>query len=110
MQQRRTSDELRIQRFSSVGVGQRNLTRAKRYKIPIKLIDRAPTRPKSFFVSQQFLIKLRDMNGKIYQFEDYLLDLGEQRLQKNGEEISLPPRVFDVLSVLVKKFLRTRWI
>lgn len=43
------------------------------------------------------------MNGKIYQFDDYLLDLTEQRLQKNGESISLPPKVFEVLAVLVRE-------
>jgi DNA-binding winged helix-turn-helix (wHTH) protein/TolB-like protein len=43
------------------------------------------------------------MNGKIYQFEDYLLDVSEQRLQKNGEDISLPPKVFEVLTALVKR-------
>jgi DNA-binding winged helix-turn-helix (wHTH) protein/TolB-like protein/Flp pilus assembly protein TadD len=43
------------------------------------------------------------MQGKIYQFEDYLLDVSEQRLQKNGEAISLPPKVFEVLAVLVER-------
>jgi DNA-binding winged helix-turn-helix (wHTH) protein/TolB-like protein/Flp pilus assembly protein TadD len=43
------------------------------------------------------------MKGKIYQFEDYLLDVSEQRLQKNGQDISLPPKVFGVLSVLVDR-------
>lgn len=43
------------------------------------------------------------MNGKIYQFEDYLLDVSEQRLQKDGINISLPPKVFDVLAALIKR-------
>jgi len=43
------------------------------------------------------------MDGKIYQFEDYLLDVSEQRLQKNGENISLPPKVFEVLTALIKR-------
>lgn len=43
------------------------------------------------------------MGGKIYQFEDYLLDVSEQRLQKDGINISLPPKVFDVLAALVKR-------
>lgn len=42
------------------------------------------------------------MNGIIYEFGDYLLDVGEQRLQKSGENVSLPPKVFEVLTVLVK--------
>ena len=43
------------------------------------------------------------MQGKIYQFEDYLLDVSEQRLQKNGESILLPPKVFEVLTALIKR-------
>ncbi len=43
------------------------------------------------------------MDGKIYQFEDYLLDVSEQRLQKNGTDISLPPKVFEVLTALIKR-------
>lgn len=42
------------------------------------------------------------MDGAVYQFDDYVLDVGEQRLRKNGRDISLPPRVFDVLKVLVE--------
>lgn len=42
------------------------------------------------------------MDKKIYEFQDYLLDVGEQRLQKNGEDISLPPKVFEVLRVLIE--------
>lgn len=43
------------------------------------------------------------MKGKIYRFKDYLLDVSEQRLQKNGEDVSLPPRVFETLAVLVER-------
>ncbi len=43
------------------------------------------------------------MRGKIYQFGEYLLDPSEQRLQKNEELISLPPKVFEVLTVLVER-------
>lgn len=43
------------------------------------------------------------MEGKIYQFEDYLLDVSEQRLQKDGKDISLPPKVFEVLTALIKR-------
>lgn len=43
------------------------------------------------------------MHGKIYQFEDYLLDVSEQRLQKNGADIPLPPKVFEVLIALIKR-------
>lgn len=43
------------------------------------------------------------MNGKIYQFEDYVLDVSEQRLQKDGKDISLPPKVFEVLTALMKR-------
>ena|GEM_PF-1615138 len=43
------------------------------------------------------------MRGKIYQFEEYLLDPSEQRLQKNGEDVSLPPKAFEALTVLVER-------
>jgi DNA-binding winged helix-turn-helix (wHTH) protein/Tfp pilus assembly protein PilF/TolB-like protein len=43
------------------------------------------------------------MNGKVYQFEDYLLDVSEHRILKNDEEIVLPPKVFDVLTALVQR-------
>ena len=43
------------------------------------------------------------MQGKIYQFEDYLLDVSEQRLQKNGADIQLTPKVFGVLTVLLDR-------
>ncbi len=42
------------------------------------------------------------MNGKIYEFEDYLLDVGEQRLQRDREDIRLPQKVFPALFVLVR--------
>ena len=42
------------------------------------------------------------MNGQIEEFEGFTLDIAEQRLLKNGEEISLSPKVFQVLSLLVK--------
>lgn len=43
------------------------------------------------------------MQGKIYGFEGFLLDEAEQRLQKDGVEIQLPPRIFDVLRILVAR-------
>lgn len=43
------------------------------------------------------------MDGTVYEFGDYVLDVGEQRLRKDGQDISLPPRVFDVLKVLVER-------
>ena len=43
------------------------------------------------------------MDGKIYQFEDYLLDVSEHRLQKDGKDIPLPPKVFEVLRVLIER-------
>src|SRR5689334_5572020 len=41
------------------------------------------------------------MSGRIYKFGDYLLDPSQLRLQKNGDDISLPPKVFEVLTLLV---------
>lgn len=43
------------------------------------------------------------MSGRIYRFGDYLLDPSQLRLQKNGEDISLPPKVFEVLTLLVER-------
>ena len=43
------------------------------------------------------------MQGKIYEFEGFLLDEAEHRLQKDGVEIPLPPRIFDVLRILVAR-------
>jgi len=43
------------------------------------------------------------MRGNIYAFEGFLLDEAEQRLQKDGVEIQLPPRIFDVLRILVAR-------
>ncbi len=42
------------------------------------------------------------MGPKIFQFDDYVLDVAEQRLQKKGEDIQLSPKVFEVLSKLVE--------
>jgi DNA-binding winged helix-turn-helix (wHTH) protein/TolB-like protein len=43
------------------------------------------------------------MQGKIYEFEGFLLDEAQQRLQKDGVDIQLPPRIFDVLRFLVAR-------
>lgn len=38
-----------------------------------------------------------------YQFREFRLDVAERTLLKHGESISLTPKVFDLLTVLVKK-------
>ncbi len=42
------------------------------------------------------------MARTIFEFNGYLLDSGEQRFQKDGIDIQLPPRVFAVLEALVE--------
>ncbi len=42
------------------------------------------------------------MARTIFQFSGYLLDSGEQRFQKDGVDLLLPPRVFAVLQVLLE--------
>lgn len=43
------------------------------------------------------------MKEKIYEFDQYILDIGEHRLQRNGEDVRLSPRIFEVLAVLVSR-------
>lgn len=45
--------------------------------------------------------------NRIYRFQDMILDAQNRTLTKAGEEISLPPLEFDVLSVLMKNKNRT---
>ena len=42
-------------------------------------------------------------NQNIYEFEDYRLDAGPLMLSRNGEEISLPPKVIEILLMLVER-------
>ena len=43
------------------------------------------------------------MNKKIYEFDLFLLDLEQKRLQRSGQAVSLQPKVFDLLVFLVEK-------
>ena len=46
------------------------------------------------------------MNGvkkHFYQFNSFRLDVAERQLIKNGIRVSLTPKAFDVLVVLVKR-------
>lgn len=45
--------------------------------------------------------------NQTYRFQDIILDVQNRTLTKAGEEISLPPLEFDVLSVLMKNKNRT---
>ena len=40
---------------------------------------------------------------KIFSFADFELDTTKRRLLKNGQPVTLNPKAFDLLSVLVKK-------
>lgn len=42
------------------------------------------------------------MNNKIYEFGEYRLDLHQKQLLQEGENIPLPPKVFELLTVLVE--------
>ena len=43
------------------------------------------------------------MNKKTYEFGEFLLDLDEKRLLKNGQTVSLQPKVFDMLVVFAER-------
>ena len=43
------------------------------------------------------------MNKKTYEFDGFLLDLAEKRLLRNDQEVSLQPKVFDVLVVFAER-------
>jgi DNA-binding winged helix-turn-helix (wHTH) protein len=43
-----------------------------------------------------------DANSTIYDFPPFRLDAGERLLLRNGEVISLTPKSFDLLHVMVK--------
>ncbi len=45
---------------------------------------------------------MTEKNGKIYEFEDFRLDLAEQILSRAGKPVALTPKVFDLLAVLVE--------
>src|SRR6266478_2803358 len=61
------------------------------------------------------------MNHKgveLFEFEGFRLNAGERRLERNGEPVQLPPKVFDLLVVLVRnrghplekdEILKTLW-
>jgi DNA-binding winged helix-turn-helix (wHTH) protein/TolB-like protein len=43
------------------------------------------------------------MNKRIYEFDEFLLDLAEKRLLRNGQVINLQPKVFKTLIAFVEK-------
>jgi DNA-binding winged helix-turn-helix (wHTH) protein/TolB-like protein len=43
------------------------------------------------------------MNKRIYEFDEFLLDLEEKRLLRNGQTVSLQPKVFTMLVAFVEK-------
>ena len=45
---------------------------------------------------------MTEKNSKIYEFGDFRLDAAEQILRLNGENVTLTPKVFDLLVVLVE--------
>lgn len=45
---------------------------------------------------------MRDAKGLIYEFESYQLDPAERRLLHAGVPVQLPPKAFEILSVLVE--------
>src|SRR5687767_7749243 len=42
-------------------------------------------------------------NGKIYEFDDFRLDVCERQLLKNKTPVAIPPKAFDLLVALVEK-------
>src|SRR5690349_19430151 len=45
--------------------------------------------------------ELTNPAGRVYQFDSFLLDQAERVLLRRGTPVVLPPKVFDVLCVLV---------
>ena len=43
------------------------------------------------------------MNKQIYEFDAFLLDLEQKRLMRNGQPVSLQPKVFDLLVFFVER-------
>ncbi len=43
------------------------------------------------------------MNKKTYEFGEFLLEPNEKRLLRNGEKISLQPKVFDMLVFFIER-------
>ncbi len=43
------------------------------------------------------------MDKRIYEFDEFLLDLNEKRLLRNGQAVSLQPKVFDMLAAFVER-------
>lgn len=40
---------------------------------------------------------------RLYEFDPFLLDVGERLLLRNGEAVAIPPKAFDVLVVLIQR-------
>ena len=45
---------------------------------------------------------MRSDNGKIYEFGEFRLDAVERSLVQKGEAVTLTPKVFDLLALLVE--------
>ena len=41
--------------------------------------------------------------GHLYEFGPFRLDVGNARLLRDGEPIALPPKTFEVLTLLVRR-------
>lgn len=53
--------------------------------------------------SNAFLRRRRQTDPQVYRFRDCVLDPGSRRLTRNGTEIPLTPKEFDLLNYLVRK-------
>ena len=40
---------------------------------------------------------------EIYEFDEYILDVGERRLSKSGHVVAIAPKAHDVLVALVRR-------
>jgi len=45
-------------------------------------------------------------NKNLYKFDNFTFDLGEKTLSSNGEPVSITPKVFLLLKILVEKLLK----
>ena len=46
---------------------------------------------------------MSDESPKTFEFGEFSFDLGERTLLRNGEQINLPPKAFDVLALLIER-------
>src|SRR5687767_15239878 len=57
----------------------------------------------SFFSHRVFTAAMFNQGNNVYEFGPFRLDLAEKALSKGGEFVSLTPKAFDTLVILIEK-------